>query len=149
MKNSQAIREEIAKINASLNVIAQLLEGKNGYTKHFSYAELDNGNAPTEEQYWNLHELATQLEVIRSAVNRPVQVSSALRSIEQNKKADGAPNSQHLHGRAADIKVEGYTSSELKQLIETLIDAGKIKQGGLSAYANHVHYDIRGTKARW
>lgn len=153
MKNLKAIKEEIAKINASLNVIAQLIEGgasvREMYSANFSFTEMNGGNTPTTEQRQNLHELAEQLEAIRATVKRPIKITRALHSEAQNAAVGGATRSQHLFGRAADIQISGYTPSEVKQVIERLIEEGKIKEGGLSAYANHVHYDTRGTKTRW
>jgi hypothetical protein len=41
------------------------------------------------------------------------------------------------------------TPKEVALVIEGLIEQGKIKQGGIGIYPSWVHYDIRGTKARW
>jgi uncharacterized protein YcbK (DUF882 family) len=38
---------------------------------------------------------------------------------------------------------------ELLNNFKTIKSLGKMKQGGLGTYPNLVHYDIRGTKARW
>jgi hypothetical protein len=35
------------------------------------------------------------------------------------------------------------------KIILDLIEEGKMKQGGLGLYSSFVHYDVRGTKARW
>ncbi len=50
---------------------------------------------------------------------------------------------------AADIKVSGMTPKEVALVIEGLIEQGKMKQGGIGIYPSWVHYDVRGTKARW
>ena len=41
------------------------------------------------------------------------------------------------------------TPTEIAKAIERLILEGKMKQGGIGIYPNYVHYDTRGTKARW
>ena len=50
---------------------------------------------------------------------------------------------------AADIKIEGHTPKQVNDIIEHLILTGRMKQGGLGIYKSWVHYDTRGTKARW
>ena len=41
------------------------------------------------------------------------------------------------------------TPMEVYITLELLIEKGEILQGGLVMYNSFVHYDIRGTKARW
>ena len=52
-------------------------------------------------------------------------------------------------GKAADIVVEGVNPEVVVQIIEKLIAQGKLKQGEVGIYDTFVHYDIRGSKARW
>ena len=61
----------------------------------------------------------------------------------------GAKKSQHMKAKAADIRVRGMSMRRLKGAIEGLIKDQKIDQGGVGIYKSHVHYDIRGNKARW
>jgi len=58
-------------------------------------------------------------------------------------------NSEHLYGKAADLNVLGVSTQKVKDTIEKLISAGKMKQGGVGLYNTFVHYDIRGKKSRW
>jgi uncharacterized protein YcbK (DUF882 family) len=97
----------------------------------------------------NIVELAKNLQVIRNEVKLPVSIASGYRSPEHNAKVKGARNSQHLIGTAADIKVQGMSPLSVSRVIERLIQEGKIKEGGIGIYNTWVHYDIRGTKARW
>ncbi|MCK0199251.1 YcbK family protein [Ornithobacterium rhinotracheale] len=97
----------------------------------------------------NLRELAQNLQVLRNYLGKPIMVNSGYRSVAHNRKIGGKVNSQHLQGKAADIRVEGVNPAELAQVIEKLIASGQMKQGGLGIYPTFVHYDIRGTKARW
>lgn len=94
-------------------------------------------------------ELARNLQVLRDHLGRPVYINSGFRTQSHNKKVGGRPKSQHLSGKGADIKVTDLAPKELFRIIETLISTGKMKQGGLGLYKTHIHYDIRGTKARW
>ena len=81
--------------------------------------------------------------------NKPIKVNSAYRSPEHNAKIGGVPKSQHLLGKAADIVVKDMPTDVLYQYIEDAISNGEMLQGGLGLYDTFVHYDIRGTKARW
>lgn len=97
----------------------------------------------------SLFELATNLEVLRAHFNVPVTLTNAYRSPEHNAAVGGSKNSQHLLGKAADIKMKGIAPNEVADAIEFLIDMGLMKEGGLGRYNTFTHYDIRGIKARW
>jgi uncharacterized protein YcbK (DUF882 family) len=97
----------------------------------------------------NIIQLAKNLQVLRDAVGKSITITSGYRSPQHNKKIGGAKDSQHVKGMAADIKVAGMTPKEVALIIEGLIESGKMKQGGIGIYPSWVHYDIRGTKARW
>lgn len=103
----------------------------------------------TDEVRENLFELATNLEVLRAHFNVPVTLTNAYRSPEHNAAVGGSKNSQHLLGKAADIKMKGISPDEVADAIDFLIDMGLMKEGGLGRYNTFTHYDIRGTKARW
>jgi uncharacterized protein YcbK (DUF882 family) len=97
----------------------------------------------------NILQLAKNLQVLRDAIGKSISITSGYRSSQHNKKIGGAKDSQHVKGMAADIKVSGMTPKEVALVIEGLIESGKMKQGGIGIYPSWVHYDIRGTKARW
>jgi uncharacterized protein YcbK (DUF882 family) len=97
----------------------------------------------------NIIQLAKNLQVLRDAVGKSISITSGYRSPQHNKKIGGAKDSQHVKGMAVDIKVAGMTPKEVALIIEGLIESGKMKQGGIGIYPSWVHYDIRGTKARW
>lgn len=63
------------------------------------------------------------LDPLREAVG-PVIVTSGYRSAELNAhpRIDGAPNSAHRYGRAADIVVPGLSAAEVAQVI---VDQGR------------------------
>jgi uncharacterized protein YcbK (DUF882 family) len=119
-------------------------------TTNFSLNEFNKHNftVPTDVLR-NLLELAKNLQVLRDEVKKPIKITSGYRSPEHNAKVGGVKSSKHITGQAADIKVEGYTPKQVTEVIEKLIAAGKMKQGGIGTYSTWVHYDVRGTAARW
>ena len=119
-------------------------------TTNFSLNEFNkrNYNVPTDVLR-NLLELAKNLQVLRDEVKKPIKITSGYRPAELNAKVGGAKSSRHITGQAADFKIEGYTPKQVAAIIEKLIAEGKMKQGGLGTYSTWVHYDVRGTAARW
>ena len=97
----------------------------------------------------NVIELANNLQVLREKVDCPIHINSAYRTPEYNTKIGGSQNSQHVQAKAADITCRDYTPEEIATIIETLIAAGKMKQGGVGRYRGFTHYDIRGSRSRW
>jgi uncharacterized protein YcbK (DUF882 family) len=121
-------------------------------TKNFNLEEFDckDGTKVPKKYLLNVKEVADNLQVLRDYLGVSVSVTgSGYRSPAHNKKVCGAKFSQHLTASGADINAEGYEPKQLAEVIELLILKGKMKQGGLGTYPNFVHYDIRGTKARW
>ena len=121
-------------------------------TKDFHLSEFDckDGTPVPDEYFDNVFELAVNLQVLRDEIDEPVFISgSGYRTKSHNKKVGGAKNSQHLVAKAADISVKSKTPKELAEVIEKLISEKKMKQGGIGIYPGFVHYDTRGTKARW
>jgi len=97
----------------------------------------------------NVKALATNLQVLRDTIKKPIKINSSYRTPTHNKSVGGASNSQHLYAKAADIAVKGMTPAQVRKQIESLINSKKMSQGGIGRYNTFVHYDIRGTKARW
>jgi len=120
-------------------------------TKNFTKREFKSkdGAAMPDDVFANIKELASNLQVLRDFLGEPIRINSAYRSPAHNKAIGGVKNSQHVLGRAADIKVRDIETKDLYLIIESLIIDGKMKDGGLGLYDTFVHYDIRGSKARW
>jgi uncharacterized protein YcbK (DUF882 family) len=120
-------------------------------SRNFALNEFNcrDGSTPPPDIIENLKKLAVNLEVLRVAVAKAITVNSGYRSPAYNAKVGGKVNSQHLKGTAADIVVEGYTPKQLAAVIDHLIKTGLMKEGGLGIYPTFVHYDTRGTRARW
>lgn len=120
-------------------------------TKNFSLEEFackDKSSFPGPVLV-NITELANNLQVLRDYLGVTISITNGYRSVKHNKSIGGVENSQHVLGRASDIKAKGKTPKEVAIAIEFLIASGKMKQGGIGIYKTFTHYDIRGTKARW
>ena len=120
-------------------------------TKNFKLSEFDckDGSEMPSQLLPNVLELAESLQELREAINSPIRINSAYRSLEHNSKIGGSKSSQHLFAKAADIVVKGKTPAQVSTMIKLLILEGKMKQGGIGVYDNFTHYDVRGYKARW
>ncbi len=104
-----------------------------------------------KEVFYNIVKLAIQLQVLRDYLGKPIKINSGYRSPKHNKAIGGVKNSQHVLGKASDIKVKGIKPEELALIIERLISDGEMLQGGIGIYNTFVHYDIgyNGKKRRW
>lgn len=119
-------------------------------TKNFNLSEFNKHNfALNETVLRNIQALANNLQVLRDEVNKPIKITSGYRSPEHNAKVGGVKSSRHITGEAADFKIAGMTPKQVAAVIEKLIAAGKMEEGGLGTYSTWVHYDHRNVKARW
>jgi uncharacterized protein YcbK (DUF882 family) len=120
-------------------------------TKNFTKAEFESKDgAPMPlEVLQNIKTLAGQLQIIRDEIGKPITITSGYRSPQHNKAINGAKDSYHVRGMAADITAAGLSPIELRNVIKKLMDEGKIKAGGLKAYKSWVHYDYRGNYTSW
>lgn len=90
-------------------------------------------------------DLVNVLQKIRTHFGKSVTITSAYRTPGKNKAVGGQVYSQHLYGRAADIKVGGVTPAKVAAYAEKLLP----KKGGIGIYKTFTHIDVRATKARW
>ena len=97
-------------------------------------------------------ELVQVLQSIRDRFGSPVVITSAYRTAAHNKAVGGAAYSQHLYGRAADIRVAGVSVETLAAYAEKLLP----DTGGIGRYpvrsgrpTGWVHVDVRAAKSRW
>ena len=120
-------------------------------TANFSLSEFacKDGRQVPAEYLDNVKTLAANLQALRDAVGEPIHINSSYRPPDYNKKIGGEKNSQHLTASAADITIKSKSPKQVKGLIERLIKAGKMKNGGIGLYPGFVHYDIRSAVARW
>ncbi len=93
------------------------------------------------------HELIHALEALRERLGgRPITVISCYRDPEYNSRpdVDGAPKSQHLVGRAADIVIPGVPPGLVAR------SAAVVGFTGIGIYSSSTHVDIRPVAAaRW
>ena len=83
------------------------------------------------------------LENVRTYFDTPVNIISANRCKTHNEAVGGAPSSQHLLSRAADIQVVGVEPSDVYIYLDSR------HEGGLGGYSTFTHVDTRNMKARW
>ena len=88
-------------------------------------------------------ELLRRLQDLRSALGRPVYITSGYRNREHNARVGGSPNSYHLRGMAADIRVPGVNTRDLAAAAR---EAGF---RGIGIYNSFVHVDVRINRAEW
>ena len=92
------------------------------------------------------------LQCIREHFGKAVTITSGYRTPAHNAKVGGAKSSQHLLGRAADIRVEGVSVEDVATYAESLMP----DWGGVGRYpvktgrtTGWVHVDTRANKSRW
>lgn len=97
----------------------------------------------------NLKELCINvLEPIRLKLGKPLQITSGYRSPALNKAIGGAKNSQHVEGKAADIKVSGMTTEELYQFCKVFVHDQVICEFPDSIGGGWVHISWNGINNR-
>lgn len=96
----------------------------------------------------NVKELAENLQALRDVVGR-IDLTNAYRCKEHNADVGGSTNSQHIKGKAADIKSNTLSPNEIANITDDLMKSEKFKLGGIGIYNTFTHVDIRGYKARW
>ena len=96
--------------------------------------------------------LTVVLQCIREHFGKPVTITSGYRTAAHNAAVGGSKSSQHLLGRAADIRVQGVSVEDVAAYAESLMP----DWGGVGRYpvkagraTGWVHVDTRAEKARW
>ena len=90
-------------------------------------------------------DLVNLLQKIRTHFGASVTITSAYRTPGRNKAVGGEIYSQHLYGKAADIKVKGVTPKKVAEYAEKLLP----EKGGIGTYSTFTHVDVRSAKSRW
>ena len=90
-------------------------------------------------------DLVNVLQKIRTHFGKSVTITSAYRTPGRNKAVGGETYSQHLYGRAADIKVKGIAPKAVAAYAEKLLPG----KGGIGTYSTFTHIDVRNAKSRW
>ena len=96
--------------------------------------------------------LTVVLQCIREHFGKAVVITSGYRTAAHNAVVGGAKSSQHLLGRAADIRVQGVSVEDVAAYAESLMPGW----GGVGRYpvkagrtTGWVHVDTRANKSRW
>lgn len=90
--------------------------------------------------------LVQALNELRALIKKPIIINCAYRCAEHNKAVGGVKNSQHVLGKAADIRIKGMTPRDIK-LYALRVPA--FEQGGIGTYKTFIHLDVRKRRARW
>lgn len=125
-------------------------------TEYFDIAEMSCRDGTPYPDRWLLRWSRLRdgvLVPIREAWSAPIVIVSGYRSPEHNdrlreKSANVAQRSQHVLGRAADVRPGGQREpgdvDRLYDLIVRMHDAGRLPElGGLGRYRGWVHVDVR------
>ena len=88
-------------------------------------------------------ELINVLQAVRDQFG-PVTITSGNRCPAHNKAVGGAPNSQHLYSRAADVVVADTEPKIVAEFVDTLMP----NHGGIKWYSGWTHIDTRTTRWR-
>ena len=100
--------------------------------KHFTITELTRTNTglqnlPGATEQANLRKLVDNvLDPLRELYGKPIKINSAYRSPMVNARVNGAKNSEHVKGMAADIS--GGSKEENKKLFELIRDNFTFRQ---------------------
>lgn len=114
-------------------------------SKHFTWAEMacrDGTPYPGEWRETRLPLLLSAAEAIRGACgDKPLLVFSAYRTPKHNRRIGGARRSQHMQGRALDLRPpKRWSVDRFHKAIKSL----KLPQiRGLGKYRTFVHIDTR------
>lgn len=131
------------------------MEGENtpvsfeiGPSEHLSWLELkckDGSPYPSEWRRNRAIILSGVFELIRGRCgNKPIQVLSAYRSPSHNKRVGGATNSQHLHGRALDLRPPAFMNlNDFYKIIKESAKYTALRGIGRYPASNFIHIDVR------
>ncbi|APJ03950.1 D-Ala-D-Ala carboxypeptidase family metallohydrolase [Silvanigrella aquatica] len=122
------------------------------FTKSEMAKKFNIENSPNEEQIENLKLICKNLlEPLREMLQEKIIILSGFRSFELNKKVGGVSNSQHLEGKAADIKVAGMNNFQLYEYIKDKFDFDQLileYYNKNNLHAGWVHVSWNGVKNR-
>lgn len=103
-----------------------------GY-KYFNDAEVEGLN-PT---------LCRMLDQMRDIAEIPIFITCGLRTVEENKRVGGVPDSAHLKGLAADLRC--HDSASRYKLIWAALKVGFKR---IEVATGHLHVDIDNSKSQ-
>lgn len=91
-------------------------------------------------------EMVKIADVIRERLGKPIRVNSGVRCETHNANVGGEKASQHLYGKASDLRApSGVTPAQMAEIAEELLP----NSGGIGIYSWGIHIDTREKKSRW
>lgn len=90
-------------------------------------------------------ELLFVLIDIREHFDKPVHINSGNRCVQHNSAVGGSIGSQHIKGKAADIRVHGVHADKVADYLEEKYPY----KYGIGRYTGRTHIDVRPITARW
>lgn len=111
-------------------------------TKNFSLEELtytnrNIDNTPTPKALECLKHTASQMELIRDLLGRPIRINSAYRSPALNKAVGGAVSSQHMLGEAVDFTCHSFGSP--REIVKAIVSSSILFDQVICEYNSWVH----------
>lgn len=120
-------------------------------SKYFTVREVTNSDRrrlpQNDDIKKNIFALAQELDKVREAWGKPLIITSWYRPPAINKAIGGASNSQHIYGKAADIKPTQGNIYDFQKWLDCV--AWKDKALGYGAKKGFVHCDLRSGRIRW
>lgn len=118
-----------------------------GPSLHLSWDELACRDGTPYPSVWRETRavvLAAEFEAIRDLVSGPLVILSAYRTPARNLAAGGADKSQHLEGRALDLKKPAaWSIDRLYEAVRRRAGVATSAIGGIGIYETFVHVDTR------
>jgi len=97
-------------------------------------------------KYWdNMVKVCKLAQEIRQHFGKPVKINSGYRCKAYNKAISGAAVSQHMFGKALDIRINGVPPAK----IAAWMDATYPHKYGRGLYHSFAHIDVREGYAKW
>lgn len=130
--------------------------------KYFSYSEFFKSDVAEKHQVKNIPDDAqlsqvlenikalvlNVLDPLRARIGRPIIITSGYRSKRVNELVGGSIFSQHMSGKAADIRVQGYTPEQMDMVYCMIQMYYGFDQLILYPYKNIIHISWNGEKNR-
>ena len=123
------------------------VDGEQGPSRHLGWHELacrDGTPYPKKWRGTRAVKLGTVFEAVRRACDdRPLAIASGYRTVQHNRQIGGARKSQHVEGRAVDIRTpRGLTREDFHERVRTCCRE-HLAAGGVGYYPWGVHVDTR------
>ena len=137
------------------------MTSSDGPSAHLSWDELACNNGvpyPVRWRHSRAIPLSLVFEAIRQIIGGPIVVDSAYRPRQYNRDAGGARKSQHIEGRALDLRLP--KGMRMIDFLAVVLDVarhpplsllGSNGLTGIGVYPNFLHIDIRPSSrlVRW